>query len=181
MILNCVYSLQFTPPLCNSLYRIGREHSDGIPAGLDTKDRRRNSALKLTCAKANFNAACGAVRHPTTTRRPVASATVQAAEAGAAGQQGAGGPAVAGGTDRVAALFSRGKLISIPRAGGLRTELLRSLAERFEHGRTYSEADIKREFEPLYDHAVLRRYLVDERLLERDNHGSYWRPAQPPG
>jgi hypothetical protein len=106
---------------------------------------------------------------------------LRAAEAVAAGQQGAGGPAVAGVTDRVAALFSRGKLISIPRAGGLRTELLRSLAERFEHGRTYSEADIKREFEPLYDHAVLRRYLVDERLLERDNHGSYWRPAQPPG
>jgi hypothetical protein len=105
---------------------------------------------------------------------------LRAAEA-AAGQPGAGGAAVAGATDRVAVLFSRGKLTSMPRAGGLRTELLRSLAERFEPGRAYSEADLRREFEPLYDHAVLRRYLVDERLLERDNHGSYWRPAQPPG
>jgi hypothetical protein len=69
----------------------------------------------------------------------------------------------------------------MPRAGRLRTELLAALAARFEPGRTYSEADVRRELEPVYDHAVLRRYLIDERLLERDNHGSYWRPAGAPG
>jgi hypothetical protein len=69
----------------------------------------------------------------------------------------------------------------MPRAGRLRTELLSWLARRFEPGRTYSEAEIRRELEPVYpDYAELRRFLVDERLLERDNYGSYWRPAQPP-
>lgn len=99
-----------------------------------------------------------------------------------AAQPGEGGETAAGVTDRVTALFSRGKLTSMPRAGRLRTELLRWLAERFEPGHIYSEADIKRKLEPIYaDHAALRRYLVDERLLERDNRGSYWRPAQSPG
>ena len=89
---------------------------------------------------------------------------------------------LAGATDRVRALFHRGRLVSMPRAGALRTELLRWLAERFERGRIYSEAEIRREVEPCYaDHAALRRYLVDGGLLERDNHGSYWRPGQTPG
>jgi len=86
------------------------------------------------------------------------------------------GSATDGATDRVAALFSRGKLVSMPRPGGLRNELLSWLAERFEHGRTYSEADVNSALEPYYDHAVLRRYLADEGFLERDNHGRYWRP-----
>jgi hypothetical protein len=89
------------------------------------------------------------------------------------------GPGIDGATDRVAALFSRGKLVSMPRPGVLRNELLRWLAERFEHGRTYSEADVRSALESYYDHAVLRRYLADEGLLERDNHGSYWRPDRP--
>jgi hypothetical protein len=91
------------------------------------------------------------------------------------------GAGAEGATDRVAALFSRGRLVSMPRPGELRSELLRWLAERFEHGRTYREADIRSALEPYYDHAVLRRYLVDEGVLERDNHGSYWRPDRPRG
>ncbi len=103
------------------------------------------------------------------------------AEARQAGQPDSRGAGVQGATGRVAALFSRGRLISIPRPGGLRTELLSWLADRFEPGRIYSEPDIRRELEPLYaDHVSLRRYLVDYGLLERDNYGSYWRGAQPP-
>jgi hypothetical protein len=98
-----------------------------------------------------------------------------------AAEAGGGSPGIEGATGQVAALFSRGKLTSMPRPGRLRAELLRWLAERFEPGRTYSEPDIRRELEPLYaDHVSLRRYLVDYGLLERDNYGSYWRGVQPP-
>jgi hypothetical protein len=31
------------------------------------------------------------------------------------------------------------------------------------------------------DHAALRRYLVDESFLARDNHGAYWRTGEPGG
>jgi hypothetical protein len=106
---------------------------------------------------------------------------LQALRAQQGAEPGEGGDAIAGATDRVAALFSRGKLSSMPRAGRLRTELFESLAKRFEHGRTYSESDIRRELEPVYDHAELRRYLLDEGLIERDSHGSYWRPARASG
>lgn len=95
---------------------------------------------------------------------------------------GAGGSSTGtdGASTAVAALFSRGKLISMPRPGKLRTELLGWLADRFEAGRTYSEPDINRALEPLYaDHVSLRRYLVDYGLLERDNYGSYWRGIRP--
>ncbi len=98
--------------------------------------------------------------------------------AGRAGD-GPGFDAVSG---RVAALFRGGRLTAMPRSGELRTELLRTLARRFEPGRTYSEAEVRRELQAVHDdHAALRRYLVDEGLLERDNHGTYWRPLTAAG
>jgi hypothetical protein len=98
------------------------------------------------------------------------------------GADGSASDRAGGASERVAALFSRGRLSSMPRPGALRTELLQWLAERFEPGRTYGEPDIRRKLEPIYaDHVALRRYLVDEDLLERDNYGSYWRPAAAPG
>jgi hypothetical protein len=88
------------------------------------------------------------------------------------------GGAAAGGPARVRALFSRGRLVEIPRAPELRLELLRFLAERFEPGRTYSEPEVNailREVDD--DHAALRRYLVDARLLVRDDAGTSYRRA----
>jgi hypothetical protein len=53
--------------------------------------------------------------------------------------------------------------------------VLEHIAQDFDAGSQYSEADVnailKRRFD---DHATLRRYLVDYGLLQRD-HGSYWR------
>jgi hypothetical protein len=79
----------------------------------------------------------------------------------------------------VRALFSRGRLVEIPRAPELRLELLRHLAERFEPGRSYREPEVNALLREVHDdHAALRRYLVDARLLARDDDGAtYWRAA----
>jgi len=83
----------------------------------------------------------------------------------------------AAGPRRVRALFSRGRLVEIPRAPELRLELLRHLVERFEPGRSYREAEVNALLGEVHDdHAALRRYLVDARLLGRDDDGAaYWR------
>jgi hypothetical protein len=93
-------------------------------------------------------------------------------ELAGAADEGGGGPA------RVRALFSRGRLVEIPRAPELRMELLRFLAERFEPGRAYTEHDVNALLREVHDdHAALRRYLVDAGLLVRDDAGtSYRRP-----
>ena len=87
--------------------------------------------------------------------------------------------AAAGGPTRVRALFSRGRLVEIPRAPELRLELLRHVAERFEPGREYREPEVNALLREVHDdHVALRRYLVDARLLVRDDAGtSYRRPA----
>jgi hypothetical protein len=90
------------------------------------------------------------------------------------------GTAMPGASARVSALFSRGELISIPRPGALRIELLRYLLERFEQDRAYSEKEVQELLEPVYgDHATVRRYLVDQGLMDRDNFGTYWRVDVP--
>jgi hypothetical protein len=89
----------------------------------------------------------------------------------------AGEDDAAGGPARVRPLFSRGRLVEIPRAPELRLELLRHVAERFEPGRTYREPEVNALLREVHDdHAALRRYLVDARLLGRDDDGAtYWR------
>jgi hypothetical protein len=92
--------------------------------------------------------------------------------AGADDDDGGGaGPA------RVRALFSRGRLVEIPRAPELRMELLRHLAERFfEPGRAYAEREVNALLREVHDdHAALRRYLVDAGLLQRDDAGTSYR------
>lgn len=88
--------------------------------------------------------------------------------------------ALIGASARVGALFRRGQLTAMPRPGALRTELLRYLAERFEPGRTYREKELAELLTPVFsDHAALRRYLVEEGIMARDNLGSYWRADVP--
>jgi hypothetical protein len=88
--------------------------------------------------------------------------------------------AMIGASARVGALFSGGKLTSMPRPGALRRELLSYLAERFERDRTYSEKELQQLLAPvLSDHATLRRYLVEEGIMARDNLGTYWRADVP--
>jgi hypothetical protein len=77
---------------------------------------------------------------------------------------------------RVLRAFVRdGRIVSIPTTRSKRRVLLDWLVQRFEPGRRYSEQrvnDIIIQVHP--DTAALRRYLVDEQMLDRDA-GQYWR------
>jgi hypothetical protein len=50
------------------------------------------------------------------------------------------------------------------------------VAQEFEPGRYYTEADVDAVLKSISDdHAALRRYLVDHELLSRTPGGVYWR------
>ena len=68
-----------------------------------------------------------------------------------------------------------GRLHTIPSKRAKLLVVLDHLAQAFEPGRTYPEAevnDVIHRFHP--DHAALRRYLVENQFLTRDD-GVYWR------
>ena len=68
-----------------------------------------------------------------------------------------------------------GRLLSIPAARGKRRVVLELLAQDFEPGVRYSERQVNLMLGKWHaDHAALRRYLVDDELLDRDQ-GYYWR------
>jgi hypothetical protein len=80
-------------------------------------------------------------------------------------------------TTRILANFldSEGRLHTIPSKHSKRLIVLDHLAQRFEPGRTYPEAEVNEvlsEFHP--DYAALRRYLVENLFLTRED-GVYWR------
>jgi hypothetical protein len=63
-----------------------------------------------------------------------------------------------------------GKLVSIPSARSKRLLVLDLLAGQFEPGRRYLEAEVNQTLGAWYpDYAALRRYLVDEGFLRRDD------------
>ncbi len=56
-----------------------------------------------------------------------------------------------------------------------RLDLLDHLAQRFDPGRRYTESEVNALLvEVSEDYVTLRRYLVDERFLDRAD-GEYWR------
>ena len=68
-----------------------------------------------------------------------------------------------------------GRLVSIPVVHAKRLIVLDWLVQRFEPGRRYSEQMVNLMLGKAHaDTAALRRYLVDEDLLSREN-GEYWR------
>ncbi len=68
-----------------------------------------------------------------------------------------------------------GRLTHIPAARSKRLVVLDFLAGQFEPGRVYPEAEVNYTLGRFHvDYAVLRRYLVEEELLER-REGFYWR------
>jgi hypothetical protein len=77
---------------------------------------------------------------------------------------------------RVLRAFVRdGRLVSIPTARPKRLVILDWLAQRFEPGRRYGEAQVNLVLGQVHaDTAALRRYLVDEEYLTRER-GVYWR------
>jgi hypothetical protein len=82
--------------------------------------------------------------------------------------------------DRVLRIFFVGeRLATMPRRGRKRRIVLEHLAGWFEPGRRYSEAEVNDRLRVAHpDVAALRRYLVDEELLDRDA-DSYWRCGGP--
>jgi hypothetical protein len=72
-------------------------------------------------------------------------------------------------------LTADGRLHTIPSKHAKLLVVLDHLAQRFEPGRVYPEAEVNailNEFHP--DHAALRRYLYENQFLTREN-GHYWR------
>jgi hypothetical protein len=68
-----------------------------------------------------------------------------------------------------------GRIVAIPARPGRRRLLLDCVAQAFEPGLRYPEALVDDVLRLLCeDHAVLRRYLVDEGFLSRQA-GMYWR------
>lgn len=72
-------------------------------------------------------------------------------------------------------LTADGRLHTIPSRRGKLLVVLDHLAQRFEPGRTYSEPEVNQLLATAHaDVAALRRYLVDELFLGRED-GRYWR------
>lgn len=68
-----------------------------------------------------------------------------------------------------------GQLVTMPAKRSRRLILLDHIAQRFEPGVQYPESVVNRELRNLHeDFAALRRYLIDEGFMERQD-GMYWR------
>jgi hypothetical protein len=66
--------------------------------------------------------------------------------------------------------ISRGRLLAVPAARGKRLVVLDHLAGLFEPGRRYPEPEVNellKRYHP--DYAMLRRYLVDDGFLDRED------------
>jgi hypothetical protein len=75
----------------------------------------------------------------------------------------------------IRAFFADGRLISFPAQRKKQLVVLNVLAQRFDPGPTFTEAQVNLILGQVYaDTALLRRHLVDEAFLERRN-GYYWR------
>jgi hypothetical protein len=77
----------------------------------------------------------------------------------------------------VSALFSRGRLVCVPRKQARREQLLAHLAETlFEPGRDYSKREVNEALLTVHeDFPALRRYLVTGGLLDRTRDGGTYR------
>jgi hypothetical protein len=72
------------------------------------------------------------------------------------------------------------RLVTIPAQRKKRLAILRWLVEDFQPGRQYSEAEVNRIISTRHpDFATLRRYLVDEELMQRSRN-IYWRTGSLP-
>ncbi len=77
--------------------------------------------------------------------------------------------------DILAKYLKDGRIASWPRLNERRAVLLDFLAQNFEPGERYTEAQVNAVLGRFHDDfAMLRRYLVDAGFMERD-HGVYWR------
>ena len=71
--------------------------------------------------------------------------------------------------------FKNGKLVQWPAKHSKRLIVLDHLAQQFDIGKRYNEAEVNARLKPFNeDVAMSRRYLVDEQFLDRAE-GEYWR------
>ncbi len=78
-------------------------------------------------------------------------------------------------SDVLRRFIRNGRLVAIPMARSKRLIVLDHLAQEFEPGWRYTEADVNDVLRDYHDDvAALRRYLVDEGFMEREA-GVYWR------
>ncbi len=85
------------------------------------------------------------------------------------------GPWTAEEAETLRRFFSGDRLTSIPTNLSKRRIVLERLAQEFEPGLRYEQADVNFRLQLFHaDYAALRRYLVDEGLMSRAE-GVYWR------
>ena len=85
------------------------------------------------------------------------------------------GPWTADEATVLARFFSGSRLVEIPAARAKRALVMERLAQEFEPGLRYTEREVNSILQVFHpDYAALRRYLVDDGLLDRAD-GSYWR------
>lgn len=76
--------------------------------------------------------------------------------------------------------FTDGKLVQWPAKRTKRLIVLDHMAQQFDIGTRYSEREVNERLATFDDDvATMRRYLVDEQFLDRDN-GEYWRCGGTP-
>jgi hypothetical protein len=78
--------------------------------------------------------------------------------------------------DPLRAFVRDGRITALPAKRTRRRLLLDQVAQAFEPGRTYPEAEVDQILKTFFDdHCALRRYLIDEQFMSRTADGLYWR------
>jgi hypothetical protein len=78
--------------------------------------------------------------------------------------------------DQLRAFVRDGRITAVPAKRTRRRLLLDRIAQAFEPGRRYPEAEVDQILKAVFDdHCALRRYLVDEEFMSRTADGLYWR------
>lgn len=78
--------------------------------------------------------------------------------------------------EQLRAFIRDGQITAFPAKRDRRRLLLDQVAQAFEPGRKYPEAEVDEVLKALFhDHCTLRRYLIDEAFMSRSAAGLYWR------
>jgi len=78
--------------------------------------------------------------------------------------------------DQLRAFIRDGRILALPAKRTRRRLLLDRVAQAFEPGRRYPEAEVDQVLKAVFDdHCALRRYLIDEEFMSRTAAGLYWR------
>ncbi|MGH2808368.1 MAG: DUF2087 domain-containing protein [Actinomycetota bacterium] len=93
----------------------------------------------------------------------------------AAAERAAADTGPEGAADVVRRFFKHGRLTFIPASHSKRVAVLDHLVQVFEPGRVYPEGELNERLSAFHeDYASLRRYMVEEGLLDRADN-KYWR------